>query len=305
MANKKTKVNIPKLNADVMRVIFVVLGSIFTTLVLVFAVLAILEIQKDDLTAASIYLLGIFIVLGLTRLITFLKEKTKISFIRFLTLFVLNVAFGIMALFGKNNPYMYAIVGGCYCLTIILSRVFKLIQNHSIRSIIFNGIIILLATLLAIGLFVPDKSDSVSVPVLVTCFVIAIASFVEVVSNASGYLRVGVLLKIVVRTFALEVILGLFAIIVAFSLIFMLTEPDINSFGEGLWYCFAVVTTIGFGDYTATTLLGRVLTVILGTYGIIVVAVITSIIVNFYNETAGKKDSQEIKEIKDEERAKK
>ena len=54
--------------------------------------------------------------------------------------------------------------------------------------------------------------------------------------------------------------------------------------GDALWYCFAVVTTIGFGDFTAVTLTGRVLSVILGLFGIVLVAVITSIIVNFYNE---------------------
>ena len=75
-------------------------------------------------------------------------------------------------------------------------------------------------------------------------------------------------------------------------------------FPDALWYTFAVVTTIGFGDFTATTLVGRVLTVILGIYGIVVVAVITSIIVNFYNETAGKDDKKELKDIDKEENKK-
>jgi hypothetical protein len=44
------------------------------------------------------------------------------------------------------------------------------------------------------------------------------------------------------------------------------------------------VTTIGFGDLTAVTDFGRILSVILGAYGIVVVALITSIIVNFYGE---------------------
>ena len=46
----------------------------------------------------------------------------------------------------------------------------------------------------------------------------------------------------------------------------------------------AGVTTIGFGDITAVTDLGRTISVVLGIYGIIVVALITSIIVNFYGE---------------------
>ena len=57
-----------------------------------------------------------------------------------------------------------------------------------------------------------------------------------------------------------------------------------TSIPSALWYCFSIVTTIGFGDVTATTALGRVLSVMLGVYGLIVVALLTSIIVNFYNE---------------------
>lgn len=63
----------------------------------------------------------------------------------------------------------------------------------------------------------------------------------------------------------------------------------IPTFGDALWYSFAVVTTIGFGDITAVTVPGRVISVILGLYGLIVVALITSIIVNFYTETKASK----------------
>ena len=81
-------------------------------------------------------------------------------------------------------------------------------------------------------------------------------------------------------------------------------EDSIVNFADGLWYSFAIVTTIGFGDFYAVTPIGRILSVVLGLYGILVVAVITSIVVNFYNETAGKQDAEEIKEIKKEEKKK-
>ena len=66
-------------------------------------------------------------------------------------------------------------------------------------------------------------------------------------------------------------------------------DEGISSFGDALWYCFATVTTIGYGDVTSVTAIGRVLSVILGIYGIVVVALITSIIVNFYNEMKSEK----------------
>ena len=73
----------------------------------------------------------------------------------------------------------------------------------------------------------------------------------------------------------------------------MYNEESVKSFGDALWYCFAVVTTIGFGDITAVTNIGRILTVILSFYGIIVVAIFTSVIVNFYNEVKDRPDERE------------
>ena len=62
------------------------------------------------------------------------------------------------------------------------------------------------------------------------------------------------------------------------------------------------MTTIGFGDFAATTVIGRLITVVLGMYGIVAVAVVTSIIVNFYNETSGKNDAKKLKSIEKEEK---
>ena len=73
-----------------------------------------------------------------------------------------------------------------------------------------------------------------------------------------------------------------------------MVEPTITSFWDAMWYCFAVITTIGFGDFYATSLIGRVLTVILGIYGIVVVAILTSVVVNFYNEVSSKEKNREI-----------
>ena len=75
-----------------------------------------------------------------------------------------------------------------------------------------------------------------------------------------------------------------------------MTEPAIETFGDGLWYSFSVVTTIGFGDKVVVSTISRILSVILGIYGLLVVAVITSIIVNFYNETKDKEEKKAIRE---------
>ena len=73
-------------------------------------------------------------------------------------------------------------------------------------------------------------------------------------------------------------------VLICFSFAFTYVEQSMPTYSDALWYCFAIVTTIGFGDITATSSVGRILSIILGIYGIIVIALITSIIVNFYNE---------------------
>ena len=287
-------------DSDIYRVVLIILGSAISTAVLFLSIMAIIRIAENNLQSASNYLLGVFIVLGLSRLVTFIKEKTKISLARFITLLVLDVALGIIVFFGKDNPYLYSLSGGMYCLSIIISRVFKIIQKKTVRNIIFSSIIIVFASLLGIGLFIPTDASNISGIVMVVCLIVAISAFIEVFSSAMSQLKFKVLFKIILKTYALEIILGLFTMMVAASLIFMLNEPDMPTFADALWYSFAVVTTIGFGDFAAITWIGRLMTCILGMYGILVVAVLTSIIVNFYNETAGKEDSKEIKEIRDD-----
>ena len=294
------KKGILKISDDAFRIILIIIGSVISTLVLLFSILATIKVTEGDLVGASSFLFTIFIILGLSRLVTLVRERTKIALIRFVVLFVFNIILGVLVFLGNYNQYLYSLVGGLFCLSIIVSRVFKIIQNHTIRSIILNSIIILFAALLSIGLFMPLDEGLATLPIIIVCVIVTATAIIEVLSNAFSQLKFKTLFKIIFRTFALEVLLGLLTMIVASALIFSTFEESIPSFGDGLWYAFAVVTTIGFGDYAATTVLGRVVTVLLGIYGIIVVAVITSIIVNFYNETAGKRDSQELKEINKE-----
>lgn len=288
------------LSSDALRIIMVVAGSVCSTAVLAFSILTIIDINKGTIDHAPGYLFAIFIFLSIARLLTFVKDRTKLNLIRCLVLLVFDVGIGIVALFGKHNVYLFALTGGLYCATIVVSRVFKLIQHHKAKDIVWSVLLILFAIFAGVGLFSSTQPDDVSYVLVLECIFIAIASFVEVATVAFAQLKVKVLFKIIIHTYTLEIIFGLLTIMVAFSLVFMVYEPNITNFGDALWYSFAVVTTIGFGDYAAQTLVGRILTVILGIYGLLVVAILTSVIVNFYNETMGKNADKTAKEIQKE-----
>ena len=299
MASKLKKKVISFESTTWFRVLLLAVSSALTVLVLTFSILTLLKLRDGDISMAPKYMVWVFICLGLTRIITFLRERSKLSFIRSLVLFTFDVSLGIIVIFAKYDLYIFSIVGGIYALSIIVSRVFRIIQRHRIRDIVFNSILIALAIFLSIALFQKVNIKDIPSIVLIECLVIAGTAFVEVAVMAFSQLKLRVLLKIIVKTYALEILFGLLTLMVSFSLVLMVYEPKMANFPDALWYCFAVVTTIGFGDFAAVTAIGRVITVVLGMYGIIVVAVITSIIVNFYNETKGKDDVKEIKNIND------
>ena len=299
MQDKQLK-NRPKfLDLPIFRIILTIASTVLSVLVLVFSALIIYNVTQNNYEVAPIFLLWTFVFLGLMSVVLFLKKWTKVHLIKAITIIAINVTLGVISLFAKDNPYLFSLTAGLYCVTIVISRLFELIQDHSIRSVVLNALIIIFAVVLAFGIFTSptEQPEDIQSIVLVECIFIAIVSFVDAMLIALAQLKFKVLFKIIISTYSLEVLFGLLIMIVVFSFAFVAMEPDINAYPDALWYCFAVVTTIGFGDFAAVTPMGRILTVILGFYGIVVVAVITSIVVNFYNETQGKRDQKEIKEI--------
>jgi hypothetical protein len=98
-------------------------------------------------------------------------------------------------------------------------------------------------------------------------------------------MKIDIFWKVVRKTNAAEILFGMLLLIIAFSLVLPILEESIPDFTSALWYCFAIISTIGFGDVAAVSLLGRLLSAILGICGLVVVSVVLSIVVNFYNET--------------------
>lgn len=96
--------------------------------------------------------------------------------------------------------------------------------------------------------------------------------------------RLHVLKSILVRTHADKILLTYLIFVVIAALIIQIVEPGINRFVDALWYCYAVISTAGFGDIVVTTFSAKVVSVLLTAYSIVVIALVTGVIVNYYNQ---------------------
>ena len=70
------------------------------------------------------------------------------------------------------------------------------------------------------------------------------------------------------------------------ALLIWLVDPAVPTFRASLWYCFVAGTTIGFWRYRRNLPLGRALTILVSIYSIVMVAIATAVITNFYLEAS-------------------
>lgn len=252
----------------------------------------------------SVYTLSLALVLlGINRIGLHLSNFKENMFENiFLTtlIFALAVFVGLT----KYNIYFLIVAMFLYSLTVIASRILKIRDDRSTQSIVFNVLCMVFVFLSSFVFFFPaiyaKHATSVSNSnFMVMCFLamIIISSGKNLLFPYHKKLKVHVITNIIRKSLVYEIILSLMILIILCSIYFTIVEPQMTSYVDSLWYSFSVITTIGFGDVYVTTTFGRILSIILGICGIMVVAVFTSVIVNFYNEMNKKREEKELKKI--------
>jgi len=298
MLIRKVVTKFKSLKKDYQDNIFMVIGSILGTISLLLGLLSSVHFfLGHELNLFLCIFFSFFLMMLECFLLIIYAPDEKNS----KRLMIIGIAYGVCSLisiFGIINSIAYIVVSILIITAILVNQAYLLFSKRSRRSLILNSLIMFLFILLYVLLFTitPFHKFDITTSIILG-FSIAILSFIYIISFIFHKMKATSLFKILRNTYSFEIFYGLLIFIVATSVVLQAFEPKLENFGDALWFCFAVVTTIGFGDLTCTSFVGRIMTVLLGIYGIVVVALITSIIVNLYNESRHKKEEENIDHI--------
>ena len=275
-----------------------IINSGVLCLALMFSLMAMGNSTALEGVSASPYFGLSLLCMGIYELLSFFcrrKTEPKKRDFFYLGYFALCFAAMVCAYAIPDTSGLYVLPPVLYLIVPIAKRIVAIATKRKKRSVIYNSLVLVvcaLALLSTVALMGYIKEGQYGSTPIFACMIITMTCLTNICMMAFSQLNKEILLRIVHKTYAGEIILGLFLLVVAFSLVLLHNEESVKTFGDALWYCFAVVSTIGFGDIAAVSMVGRILTVILGVYGIIVVSILTSIIVNFYSEVKDTKDDE-------------
>ena len=293
-----------KISQGTLNLILTGVFGIITACVLIFDLFT-LKASISDGMSMNVFFFLTFLFLCFSRLFLAFQARfllkgriRKIGFFKSLSFGVAYLVTAILSLVLPMDIVFFRIASLVYVAVIIANRICVMFERRTKGAIIFNILVLVLAVSM-VFLVCDIKEEDAGVLLLTLIAFILVLSLFEVLAFAFSKIQLRGLLKIMRKTFVPEIMFGLVILLISFSFYFAIMESEIGNFGDALWYSFAIITTIGFGDMTAKSVVGRILSVILGIYGVIVVATITSVIVNFYNEVKAKEESKEKKEIEE------
>ena len=90
---------------------------------------------------------------------------------------------------------------------------------------------------------------------------------------------------IIRRSGAGGILAGFLGLYLACALVTLVVEPDVTTIVDALWFMWAVSTTVGLGDLTAVTIVGRTASMICSVAAIVTTAIITAVVVDYFNES--------------------
>ena len=272
--------------------IYYVLNLVLAIVTMVLAGLLAGFVSEDPMDSKKVaFALGITILSQVSfQVLLFLVKDTKKDRLRASLVGLLYIAAMIVGFLSASRYELLYLSTFFVVGAMIINQLLLIDFKNDKRASLTNVLVAIMLTLFLVASIVNMKpSDAHYAPIVVVLLFLFLA-FKKLIFPSLKLERIKLLLKILIETHTIDVIICLVSFMIVFSFVLPKYEltNNIKNFWDAMWYCFTVVTTIGFGDFYAQSLVGRIITVILGIYGIVVVAIITSVVVNFYNEVSAK-----------------
>lgn len=295
MAKNETKKEEKKKNkVNTKDNIFLVLNLVLAVATMALVAALISAVVSNDANSTPILFALVIFTQLLFLCLLFIVKNEKKDRIRFVVVGIIYIIALIIELTASLENYIMFYIANSVVLVALAVNQFMLIgKKESKKGIVTNILVGVVLIFLAVATLTEITETDAIFSNIVTAIVFLFVSFKKIIFPTLKLEKMKLLLDILVKTHTIDIIVCLFAFMVAFSFILPKMEPSIDDFWDGMWYCFTVITTIGFGDMVAVTRAGRLLTVVLGIYGIVVVAILTSVIVNFYNEVSAKEKARD------------
>ena len=275
--------------------IFLVLNLILAVITMAFAAILASRAMEKTVNFKQVALfLGLTISTHiLFQILLFAVKDTMKDKLRAIIVGLIYVGAAITGFLAHNHNSLFTISTVLVLVAMAVNQ-FLLIDKEKTKKGIITNILLGITLLLLAGaiMFEIVKTDITNV-ILVAVVLFLFTSLKKILFPSLKLEKIKLLLNILIKTHTIDVLICLLAFMIAFAFILPRFETTITNFWDAMWYCFTVITTIGFGDFAATSLVGRILTVVLGIYGIVVVAILTSVIVNFYNEVSAKEKARD------------
>ena len=244
-----------------------------------------LAIPKQVSNIIEYVIVGVLVVRGILYFIIGISSERKIEKISHIVSAIVSIALAaFIFFFDKYEKEIILIIVIANTAIQIIECVYRILKYRKEKQKLIVGLLnIIIYSILLVELIIEFNSP---LEVIITIFgtLFLVQGIVGIISSLRITSGKNSLVEIIIKSHTLEILSGLFVVVVGASIILPFCEEGIETFGDALWYCFMLVTTIGFGDMTAVTTAGRLISVIVGLYGIVVVALITSILVNLYND---------------------
>lgn len=210
---------------------------------------------------------------------------------------VLDAAMIVLIIVFNSDANRLSYVVAASCTIDVLTNIAKAIAYRKGKdSESFFGMENIICILFILLFFVNSNGDAANI---LFGTLILYKGAASILSNRyiKKFVSLSDLGKALNRVHGIDVLFGLFIILMLTSFILPYVEAEaggtITEPGLALWYCFEIITTIGFGDLVAISSIGRILSVIIGFYGIIIVSLLTSSIVVYISEENKKEEEKE------------